>query len=287
MKTNKMYLQTKLVLMVVGLCAALLSGCADLKGIRKFSDSAADTASYTGLTSYYLGEFDHSKRYEEDAVRQKQLDQESALRRKQEKALLGLHRGVQDYMKALGALASDEVVNYDQSLKKLGDEIKDTKLISDSKVEAYRGIAALIAKAATDGYRQRKLKLLIGEGNVPFQQIAEALSKIVRSGYVLSLDNEKAVMDSYYQEVVKVAQPNDPGTEMVKETWRTKKEDLAARRQACLAYAETIEIIAQGHQELFNNRDKLDTKASLDTIISYAQEVDDLRTKIKELTKIK
>lgn len=285
MKMTKMYSHTKLALLAVGLGAGLLAGCADLKGIRKFSDSAADTASYTGLTSYYLGEFDHSKRYEEDAAKKKQLDQESIGRRKQEKALLGLHRGVQDYMKALGALASDEVISYDESLKKLGDEIKNTKLVSETQVDAYQKITGIIAKAATDGYRQRKLKQLIGDANEPFQKIAVALGEIVSSGYVLSLDNELDVMNSYYKEVIKLAPPNDPGTEMVKETWRTKKEDLAARRQACLAYADTIQKIAQAHQELFSNKDKLDAKATLDLIMSYAQDIDDLRNNIKELTK--
>ena len=276
----------KIVRQVIPLLALVaLTSCADLQGIRKFADSAADTASYTSLTGYYLAEFDHSKRYEEDPGQQKQLDQDSAARRKQEKALLGLQRGIQDYMKALGALASDEAVSYDTALKKLGDEIKDTKLISDSQVEAYRGIAGLIAKAATDGYRQRKLKQLIAEGDEPFQKVAGALCVIVSKGYVLAVDNETEVLNSYYREVIKTAQANDPSSELVKETWRAKREDLAARRQACLDYSEAITRIAQAHHELFNNRDNLDSKATLDMIMSYSQDVDELRKKIKELTK--
>lgn len=262
-----------------------LTGCADLKEIRTFADSAANTASYTGLTHYYLGEFDRSKDYEENPDRQKQLDTESAARHKQEKALLALHRGVHDYMNAIGALASDELVSYDPALTRLGDSIKETKLVDDARVDAYRDLTSFIAKAATDGYRQRKLKQLIHDANPSFQKVTEALHRIVGSNYVLSLDNEAAVMDSYYQETIRTAQKNDPATELVKETWRTKKQDLAARRQACLAYAETIEKIAQGHQEMFNHLDNLNAKITLDTMFGYAQELDELRGKIRELTK--
>ena len=267
------------------LCAGLLTGCADLKGIRQFADSAAAAASYTDLTASYINGPDRMKQYEESKDRQAELDKESVARQKQEKALLGLHRGVQAYMKAMGALASDEVISYDQSLTKLGDQIKDTKLLSESKVDAYQGIAKILLKAATDGYRQKKLRQLIEEANPPFQKVAEGLKDLVGDAYVLSLENEKTLLNDYYREVIKLAPANDPGIELVKENWRIKQNELEARKKACLVYAETIGKIAEAHQELFNHRDKLDAKLTLDLIASYSQDLDDLRNQIKQLTK--
>jgi hypothetical protein len=285
LKLKRMFCCPGSNVILLGLCAGLLAGCADLKSIRKFADSAADTASYTDLTADYIGGPDRMKGYEETKERQDELEKESAAREKQEKALLGVHRGIQDYMKAIGALASDEVISYDQSLKNLGDEIKGAKLMSDSKVDAYQGIARILLKAATDGYRQSKLKDLIGEANEPFQKVAGGLKELVGDAYVRSLNNELEVLDIYYKDVVKQAPANDPGTEMVKENWRTKREDLEKRKKACLTYAETIGKIAEAHQELFNNRDKLNVKLTLDMISSYSQDLDDLKKKIKQLTK--
>jgi hypothetical protein len=271
---------------LLGLCAGLLAGCADLKSIRKFADSAADTASYTDLTADYIGGPDRMKQYQESEDRKAELAKESAAREKQEKALLGLHRGIQDYMNAIGALASDEVISYDASLQKLGNEIKATKMISDPETaDAYQGIARILLKAATDGYRQKKLKQLIDEANAPFQKVAGALKELVGGAYLLSLTNEMEVLDLYYKDVVRQAQANDPGTEMVKDTWRTKREELEKREKACVTYAATIGKIAEAHQALFDNKDKLNVKVTLDMISSYSQDLDDLKKKIKQLRK--
>jgi hypothetical protein len=270
---------------LLGLCAGFLTGCADLKSIRKFADSAADTASYTDLTADYIGGPDRMKGYEESPERKAELAKESAAREKQEKALLGLHRGIQDYMKAIGALASDETVSYDQSLGKLGNEIKATKIISDSDADAYQGIARILLKASTDGYRQKKLKELIDEANAPFQKVAGGLKALVGDAYLRSLTNELEVLDIYYKDVVRQAKADDPGTEMVKDTWRTKREKLENRQKACVTYAETISKIAEAHQELYNQRDKLNVKVTLDMISSYSEDLDDLKKKIKQLSK--
>jgi hypothetical protein len=273
----------------LGLCvlALLLQGaCVNLKPIRQFADSAVDTAGYTALTSYYVEGVEHLKSYQDEAS-QPGLDQDSLARRKQEAGLLALHHGIEAYMTAIGSLASDEVISYDKSLDKLGKELQDSEVASPSEVDAYKSLASFVAKAATDLYRQAKLKQLIGEANGPFQDVVGSLQKIVRRGYVLSLDNEAAALDAYYKDIIMAsdratnAQP--ALTELVKETWRIKKNDLAARRKACLAYADTLDKIANGHQELYNHRDKLDAKETLDTLLTYANELNNLRTKIKQL----
>jgi len=109
LKLKRMCCHAGAKVILFGLCAGLVAGCADLKSIRKFADSAADTASYTGLTADYIGGPARMKGYEESPERKAELEKESAAREKQEKALLGLHRGVQDYMNAIGALASDDL----------------------------------------------------------------------------------------------------------------------------------------------------------------------------------
>jgi hypothetical protein len=72
---------------------------------------------------------------------------------------------------------------------------------------------------------------------------------------------------------------------MVKETWRTKREKLENRQKACVTYAETLGKIAEAHQELYNQREKLNVKVTLDMISSYSQDLDDLKKKIKQLSK--
>lgn len=273
----------------LGLCVLALllqSACVNLKPIRQFADSAVDAASYTAITSYYVEGVEHQKNYT-PVARQSDLDQDSLTRQKQEAGLLALHRGIEAYMTAIGSLASDEVISYDKSLDRLGKELQDANFASPSQVEAYKGLASFVAKAATDLYRQAKLKQLIGEANAPFQDVVGSLKKIVGRGYVQSLDNETSALNAYYQDIIlasdRATNAQPALTELVNETWRTKKTELAARRKACLAYAETLDQIAKGHQSLYDHRDKIDAKETLDTILTYAKELNDLRAKIKQL----
>src|SRR5262245_30727334 len=178
----------------------LLAGCVDLNVIRRFADQAAETASYTELTQFYLGHFDRISRYR-PADRQAALEEAAAKRQKQEKALLGLQRGLVEYLNALAALASDRAIDYDQSLKGLADEVKDANVVADSKVATFYSVSTLLSKAATDGYRRKKLKLFIEQGNTPVQKVIDGLTNIVGQDFVREINNERGEIQGYYKEI--------------------------------------------------------------------------------------
>lgn len=274
------------MLLPVSLAALVfLAACADLKLIRKFADTSADSAGYTSLSADYPKSIERQKRYQEEK-HHAQLDKEFQKRKEQQPALLGLHKGVKEYMSALGALASDELVSYDKSLDSLAGDIKKTKLIDEAKADAFAALTKLITKAATDMYRQRKLKQLIADSNRDFQIVIGAMSDIVGQDFVSSLDNESVAVDKYYKEIVTIADkapPQQAAVELVKETWREKKDELEAKKQACGLYVKTLKKIGEGHQLLFDNQDKLSSKQLLDSINSYSKDVSELYKKIKDL----
>lgn len=274
-----MLLPTTLALLVY------LAGCADLKSIRKFADTSADSASYTSLSADYPQSIERQKRYQEEKYHA-QLDKEFQERKAQQPALIGLHKGVEEYMHAIGALASDELVSYDKSLDSFASNIKKAKVIDDTKADAFTALTKLIAKAATDMYRQKKLQQLIEDSNKDFQIVIRAMTDIVGQDFVSSLDNEGTAADKYYKEIVTVADktpPQQAAVELVKEKWREKKDEIEARKRACGLYVETLKKIGDGHQLLFDNKDKLSSKQFLDIIDSYSKDVSSLYKKIKDL----
>ena len=261
-----------------------LAGCADLKSIRKFADTSADSASYTSLSADYPQSIERQKRYQEENYAQ--LDKKYQERKAQQPTLIGLHKGIEEYMHALGALASDELVSYDKSLDSFAGDIKKAKVIDDTKADAFTALTKLIAKAATDMYRQRKLQQLIEDSNKDFQIVICAMTDIVGKDFVSSLDNEGTAADKYYKEIVTVADktpPQQAAVELVKEKWREKKEEIEARKRACGLYVETLKKIGDGHQLLFDNKDKLSSKQFLGIIDSYSKDVSSLYKKIKDL----
>src|SRR4030042_6328167 len=90
------------MLLPVSLAAMVfLSACADLRSIRKFADTSADSAGYTSLSADYPKSIERQQRYQEEKDNA-QLDKEFQKREEQQPALLALHKGVEEYMNALG-----------------------------------------------------------------------------------------------------------------------------------------------------------------------------------------
>ncbi len=262
-----------------------LSACADLKSIRVFADKSADLAGYTSLSADYPRSVERQKRYQEEKYHAK-LDEELQKRNAQQPALLALHKGVEEYMSALGALASDELVSCDQSVDALAGEIKKAKLIDDSKADAFASLTKLIAKASTDLYRQKKLKQIIGEANNDFQTVIIALSDIVGKDFTSSLDNEAVAVDKYYKKIITIAEkapPQQAAIELLKERWQERRDEVKVKREACVLYVKTLKSIGEGHQMLFDNKDHLSTKQVANSINAYSKEVSALYKQIKEL----
>jgi hypothetical protein len=267
------------------LLALGLSGCVNLAPIREFTSRAPDSAVYQDLTAHYLGHHDYLKRFRAPA-QWPDLDQRAIARQKQEEALLGLHRGLVEYLNALGTLASDELVSYDTALDDLADEIKAQNLVFAAQADAFVALSGFIAKAATDGYRRRKLKAFISAGNEPFQNVVAALTNIVGRDFVRELDSERGEADGYYQEII--ADAEESGTQhaalaLLKERQFAQARELGRRQEACRAYVAALRAMARAHQTLYDRRDQLPTRETLAMIYSYSQEIKALRAKLKTL----
>ena len=285
MKVQAWNKKTLLILCFVSL--VFLVSCVDLTAIRKFADTSADSAGYTSLTTDYINSIERLKRYQEEKF-YKELDKQIEIRQKQKKPLLALHKGVEDYMHALGALASDDLVSYDKSLGSLSTEIKNAKLpgVEDKQVQAISGLTKLLAKAFTDGYRRAKLEEFIKESNSDFQSVIAAMTTIAGEAYVSSLDIEIVAVNEYYKNIVKISEKNPPqqaSIELLKENWKSKIDAIDTKKQSCVLYTDTLKKIGQGHQSLFDNCDKLNTREFKAIISGYKNDIETLNKSIKDL----
>ena len=265
--------------------AILFTGCADLGAIRKFADAAADSAQYTALSSDYPKSIERQKRYQ-PTNQQQTLDSILKTRQSQQPGLLALHKGIANYMRALGDLAADDLVSYDKSLDGVTDNLKTTKLVSSVEADAFGSITKLIAKASTDAYRQSELRKLINDANSDFQTVINAMVRIVGTDFVASLDNDSIALKGHYKNIIEVARhngPQDASIELLNEQLLDKLALIEIQKEACVGYAETLRTIGAGHQSLFDNRSHISSKVVLTTIQGYADQVKDAYEKIKAL----
>jgi hypothetical protein len=265
--------------------SVLVCGCADLSSIKRFTSASADSANYTRLVKDYVQSAERLKEYE-PANQGAVLEKTIAERKAQEAPLLGLFKGVQEYMNALGALASDQLISYDESMSGVVDGLKATKLIRDDEAEALGSLGKLLAAAVTDGYRQDRLKVIIRQANPHFQRVASALAKIVKQDFVASLDTEKDAANLYFQTVIEKARhapPQDAAIELVKESWRKRIDELDRKREACLVYAAAIEKIGLGHQTLYDHSNQLSSDQLLSAMGSYGTSIAQLMNQVEQL----
>ena len=258
---------------VGGLIAVLVCGCANLSAVREFADISAGTAEHTQLTKAYVQWPLTQKRYQPSSEHEK-LERMAKLRESQEKTLLLRHSLIEEYMYTLGRLAADEVVSYDKEVVSLGKEAKGAKFIDGKEEAAFTAVATLILTAATDAWRQDKLKAFVRTSNSDIKVVIGGLKQIVDEGFLGDLLDEKEAVRKYYQEIV-LESSDKAGIAALNEWREANLESIAKRQKAIEAYSLSLQKISDTHQKLYDAIlvDSLTSKEFLGQMRRYAKEI--------------
>lgn len=279
-------LKKHLVSLIFVISFALLAGCANLGEIREFGKLSSASAGYTNLTEDYLNAPDRQKKYlmVSETEAKAKLEASAKERKKQSEKLKLYHKAIETYMKAIADLAGDQVTAYDKELGDLVDSATKASLIEKDKANWLKTIAGVLADAATNYYRQKKLSDVIELANAPLQNILQDLEKIM-DGYSASIDLEKRYFDSYYRQLLVMAKEKvSKGSNIMKEPvaaqlltdTRNAQEPLfETRKKAVKVYKESLKTIAVAHQKLYDNRNNLSSDNVLSTIKDYSKKIYD------------
>jgi len=256
------------------LLLALTQGCStNLKAIQDFANLSAESAEYTALVDEYVEFPNRQKRYQPPS-RHASLDTMAQERATQKTALLLRQSILETYMHSLGRLAADEIVDNTEKLGNLSAALQKQAGTNPEETEAYKKIAGILTKVASDRWRQRQLRELIEQSNPPVQRILGVLKQIVSDGFGGDLQTEQAAIKNYYSTLI--MESNDPAGKAALAEWKElRTSQVQDRSQAVQTYRTILDNISDGHQQLFDRRDALDSKQVLQQV---AQSVKDLRT---------
>lgn len=269
-------------LLFVILALSVGTGCVNLSAIREFADISAESAAYTALVDDYVKSPERQKRYQEKEDLQKQLDRTSEERRSQKELLLLRHAVIEEYMDALGQLASDEAATYDKGIDALGKAVKDNKFAEKKEADAVSAIAKLLVRAVADGWRQRKLKQLIERSDAHLETAINALSKVVKEGFAGDVKNERIAINNYHK--TKMMNSSDPAGIAALEEWKALRlAKMDDRDESILAYTEVLTKIKDGHRKLYEQRNDLKNLELLRQMSRYAKELRKVFNSIKDL----
>jgi hypothetical protein len=176
------------------------SACAvDPSAVQSFSGLAPDQTKLDALTQAYadvpakLIDLDVLHRLSQNE--QNALIRDEATRKSQLSAIDGIHAVLVNYMKALGALASDTLVQTSTDTTTLTKGLtalqtaEPTLGITTAQITAVGDLSKLLADAATSFYREQQLSDVISRANAPFQQLVATEQQIVSRGVLPDLQN--------------------------------------------------------------------------------------------------
>jgi len=245
-------------------CIALLAtSCVDLGEVTKFAAQAATAqSSLASLVADFKGTCERFNQFAPSREKQQDCGKYDKL----SSGTVAAQQVLLNYMQALGTLSSDQKITFDQDLKALPDKLKNSGM--DAKqLTATTTLASKLADAAINGYRRKKISQLVGQENEDVQTVTSALIKIVGTDYKLLLGDEAAAMEDYYRTPLK-----EEGKErrldavLVTNLWRDQQSDLAKKQAAAEAYVTIMKSVAEGHQKLYEQRNKFTVKELVETL---------------------
>jgi hypothetical protein len=209
----------------------------------------------------------------------------------QEEPLIQANKVLVNYLQTMGELAADDLTSYSNALNGLGDAFIGVDF-NEAEVTAVRGLAGLVLKAATEGYRRKTLGSVITKHDAQVATLTAKLKDIVTRKYVLQLTNENDELDNYYitaiKDYEKFASPSTARLTTVStnqpllnplpvvhtiNTWVDERAKLQMKKEAALAYGEILDNIAKGHKALADGGGKLDDRKTLLAALGYAKTI--------------
>lgn len=261
---------------------AFTQGCTtNLKPIQDFANLSAESAQYTTLVDEYLDFPQRQKRYQPPS-RHAKLDAMAQDRATQKTALLLRQSLIETYMKSLGRLAADEVVDNTEELAQLSTALESQTPTTPKEAEAFKKIAGIVTTVAVKRWRQDQLQNLIEQANAPIQQLLESLHRIVSDGFGGDLQTEEAAIQNYYMTLTMESQ--DPAGKAALAEWKDlRMSQVHKRSEAVRIYGTVLDRISEGHQRLFDHRQNLTKKEVLHQV---GNSVKDLRSLLKTFKKL-
>ncbi|WP_200953972.1 hypothetical protein [Massilia sp. Root351] len=249
----------------------MLGGCASnprLDEAREFAAESAKLGGYADLTQRFRDTYIRQQPYLSPAAEQRERLAD-ARRRAAYPDLMAIHEAVALYMQALGRLAGGDTFDLKQPLKAMGSSIKawpETGL-TDRHVNAYSGLAQLLARAASQPYQERAVQAMVRDGDQELQALLEAMQNLLRY-YSKSSDNERdTVLGMLEVEIPFADTPRDRLLAALAKSHRQAKRNeyrLAGLRHTLAA--KHVAAIAAAHLALAAHMARPDDPAARSTL---------------------
>jgi hypothetical protein len=158
--------------------------------------------------------------------------------------------------------------------------------LTTAETAAFNRVANLVGSLATGTYRRKKLKNILEQSHQDVQQMIAVLAFAhERLADVVDISREQQY--GYYKNILiqdrslTYSQKRDLARQ-----WLQTAKTIEQQRQSVLTHVKTLKTIRSGYEELYQNRTKWNSKASLAGIGAYINTLEQLRGDLEQLTPV-
>jgi len=265
-----------------------VAGCTTLKPVSDLSDKAVESLEiYKEIPATY-NDF-CIERCQFNLIRRNQVVRDTAVScdcrvfKSADRATTKVYHALVAYFKSLGDLSAGDLTNYDtRSLNEALTEGKFGSLTIDKNtVTAYSALGKLVMEAFTNGYRKQKLRQVIERAN-PNIQILLQVFKTSIGNLEMELSFQKERNFALYSELLMEKLTGYDKVRLTTDYYR-EIDKLTLKQQQLNTYSTGLVTIAEGHQKLFDNRNKIKANEIKEALGKYAAELQDLIVDFRKL----
>ena len=269
----------------------LLSGCIHLKNVQDYTNTSITTLSQFEQLSYTFKKHCTDKCLMQSVGRNaiaRDVDCNCDAYAKADSLTMTLYNSLRAYFSALGALANDEVTSYNfdplnkaltENLASAGGKMVE---VTPEQVSSYSKIASLLLKATTEGYRKKKLKDFVNEGNAPVKILLAGFQQILQNNLRGELNFKKERLYTFYNEIVLDESSSIYERRKATLEYYAQTDEVSNKKQQIEALVSSLKKVAEGHDALTKASVSPKELTGLITPIS-----NDMKALIAEFNKLK
>ncbi len=265
--------------------ALLFSGCdrADFVAVKNFAAvSQAATDQFPDIAADIYGSCVRSAQFEADPGAQPAVGARCDRFKQLTPGLISANKVLEEYLFSLGRLAADQRVTYGPALNGLAGEIQATNTFKPAQINAISGILGFLLNAEAGRFRQQQVEAAIQATNANLKVLIPALKAIIGQDYARLLLIEEQTMDAYYRSKLRAGKQQPLLAALIQNQWQNDKTALTQKKAAAAAYVKILEEIQTGHQQLYDDRNRLTSQETVQAIVQYARTLQPL---VKDLVK--
>ena len=198
-----------------------------------------------------------------------------------------IYNAIKGYFSGLTHISNNQLTAYNPgTLQKALTEgnFGDIK-IEKEQVDAYTNIYKILLRATANFYRKKKIKQYVGEANQPIQILIEKFQFILQKNLEGELNFKMERLYVYYKEMSLNEDITDYEKGKATVDYYQQLTNINLEKELIDAFAKSLATISDGHQKLYDNRNKLTSKEIKELMKQYASDVKDIAAEFNKLKK--